>query len=294
MEIKYKHKNKYIININMEFNSNNNKELIWNLLQESNIFQGIDDKQFPIIQSILENTINNIDSRPDRSNNLMTKNKMAMEEIILKINNEKSKPVKSSKVQMIYTSEDLSKQREDNFNNQLKQQQENLNTYINPKTPEEPKFKDDGDKPIGGDMDRLIAERMASRERELDIPQISKEAEEWINNLNEVKPLPEIPIDSDKKVTFDLQSQEDIPIQETIFNNDTNFSKNESSNIKLEVNDIFSKLKKKTLPIRVDNDDDTERKWNIEELINKKEFEILLENQEKIIEFCKSIIEKLN
>ena len=38
----------------MEFNSNNNKELIWNLLQESNIFQGIDDKQFPIIQSILE------------------------------------------------------------------------------------------------------------------------------------------------------------------------------------------------------------------------------------------------
>ena len=128
MEIKYKHKNKYIININMEFNSNNNKELIWNLLQESNIFQGIDDKQFPIIQSILENTINNIDSRPDRSNNLMTKNKMAMEEIILKINNEKSKPVKSSKVQMIYTSEDLSKQREDNFNNQLKQQQEHLNT----------------------------------------------------------------------------------------------------------------------------------------------------------------------
>jgi hypothetical protein len=292
MEIKYKYKNRYIISI-MEFNSNNNKGLIWGLLQESNIFQGIDDKQFPKIKAILEDTINNIEATQS-TNDLMTKNKMAMEELIFKINTEKNRKVKSSKVQMIYTSEDLSKQREDNFNNQLKQQQENLNTYINPKTPEEPKFKDDGDKPIGGDMDRLIAERMASRERELDIPQISKEAEEWINNSNEVKPLPEIPIDSDKKVTFDLQSQEDIPIQETIFNNDTNFSKNESSNIKLEVNDIFSKLKKKTLPIRVDNDDDTERKWNIEELINKKEFEILLENQEKIIEFCKSIIEKLN
>ena len=292
MEIKYKYKNRYIISI-MEFNSNDNKGLIWGLLQESNIFQGIDDKQFPKIQGILEETINYIETSKPNSD-LMTKNKMAMEELIYKINTEKNKPVKTSKVQMIYTSDDLSKQREDNFNNKLKQQQDNLNTYINPKTPEEPKFKDDGDKPIGGDMDRLIAERMASRERELDIPQISKEAEEWINNSNEVKPLPEIPIDSDKKVTFDLQSQEDIPIQETIFNNDTNFSKNESSNIKLEVNDIFSKLKKKTLPIRVDNDDDTERKWNIEELINKKEFEILLENQEKIIEFCKSIIEKLN
>ena len=277
----------------MEFNSNNNKGLIWGLLQESNIFQGIDDKQFPKIQAILEDTINNIEATQS-SYDLMAKNKMAMEELIFKINTEKNKPVKSSKVQMIYTSDDLSKERKDNFNNKLKQQQDNLNTYINPKVPEEPKFKDDGDKPIGDDMDRLIAERMANRERELDIPQISKEAEEWINNSKEVKPLPEIPIDSDKKVTFNLQSQEKMPVQETIFNSDTNLSENDTSNIKLEVNDIFSKLKRKTLPIRVDNDDNTDKRWNIEELINKKEFEILLENQEKIIEFCKSIIEKLN
>jgi hypothetical protein len=277
----------------MEFNSNNNKGLIWGLLQESNIFQGIDDKQFPKIQAILEDTINNIEATQS-SYDLMAKNKMAMAELIFKINTEKNKPVKSSKVQMIYTSDDLSKERKDNFNNKLKQQQDNLNTYINPKVPEEPKFKDDGDKPIGDDMDRLIAERMANRERELDVPQISKEAEEWINNSKEVKPLPEIPIDSDKKVTFDLQSQEKMPVQETIFNNDTNLLENDNSNIKLEVNDIFSKLKRKTLPIRVDNDDNTDKRWNIEELINKKEFELLLENQEKIIGFCKSIIEKLN
>jgi hypothetical protein len=277
----------------MEFNSNNNKGLIWGLLQESNIFQGIDDKQFPKIQAILEDTINNIEATQS-SYDLMAKNKMAMEELIFKINTEKNKPVKSSKVQMIYTSDDLSKERKDNFNNKLKQQQDNLNTYINPKVPEEPKFKDDGDKPIGDDMDRLIAERMANRERELDVPQISKEAEEWINNSKEVKPLPEIPIDSDKKVTFNLQSQEKMPVQETIFNNDTNLLENDNSNIKLEVNDIFSKLKRKTLPIRVDNDDNTDKRWNIEELINKKEFELLLENQEKIIGFCKSIIEKLN
>jgi len=291
MEIKYKYKNRYIISI-MEFNSNDNKGLIWGLLQESNIFQGIDDKQFPKIQGILEETINYIETSKPNSD-LMTKNKMAMEELIYKINTEKNKPVKTSKVQMIYTSDDLSKQREDNFNNELKQQQDNLNTYINPKVPEEPKFKDDGDKPIGDDMDRLIAERMANRERELDIPQISKEAEEWINNSKEVKPLPEIPIDSDKKVTFDLQSQEDVPIQETILNQSIQSSVESASTsniIKLEVNDIFSKLKRKTREKMI-----TEEKNNyVEELINKKEFEILLENQEKIIEFCKSIIEKLN
>ena len=94
-------------------------------------------------------------------------------------------------------------------------------------------------------------------------------------------------------MTFDLEpEQENNSILESY--NNMNLSENDNSNIKSEVNDIFSKLKKKTLPIRLDNDDDTERKWNIEELINKKEFEILLENQEKIIEFFKSIIEKLN
>jgi len=291
MEIKYKYKNRYIISI-MEFNSNDNKGLIWGLLQESNIFQGIDDKQFSKIQGILEETINYIETSKPTSD-LMTKNKMAMEELIYKINTEKNKPVKTSKVQMIYTSDDLSKQREDNFNNKLKQQQDNLNTYINPKVPEEPKFKDDGDKPIGDDMDRLIAERMANRERELDIPQISKEAEEWINNSKEVKPIPEIPIDPDKKVTFNLQSQEDVPIQETILNQSIKSSVESASTsniIKLEVNDIFSKLKRKTREKMI-----TEEKNNyVEELINKKEFEMMLENQEKIIEFCKSIIEKLN
>jgi len=248
MEIKYKYKNRYIISI-MEFNSNDNKGLIWGLLQESNIFQGIDDKQFSKIQGILEETINYIETSKPTSD-LMTKNKMAMEELIYKINTEKNKPVKTSKVQMIYTSDDLSKQREDNFNNKLKQQQDNLNTYINPKVPEEPKFKDDGDKPIGDDMDRLI-------------------------------------------VTFNLQSQEDVPIQETILNQSIKSSVESASTsniIKLEVNDIFSKLKRKTREKMI-----TEEKNNyVEELINKKEFEILLENQEKIIEFCKSIIEKLN
>jgi len=288
MEIKYKYK--YIININMDFNTNNNKGMIWSLLQDSNIFQGINDKQFPRIKAILEDTINNIESSQP-NNDLMTKNKMAMEEIIFKINNEKNKPTKSSKVQMIYTSDDLSKQREDNFNNKLKEQQDSLNTYINPKIPEEPKFKDDGDKPIGDDMDRLIAERMASRERELDIPQISKEGEEWLNNSNKVNPLPKIPIDSDKRVTFDLQSSSEknnIVIESRY--NDMNSSENENSNIKLEVNSIFSKLKRKTQETMVTS----EQNNYVEELINKKEFEILRENQEKIMGFCKTILEKLN
>jgi len=55
---------------------------------------------------------------------------------------------------------------------------------INPTKPKEINFndniKDDEDRPIGNDMDRLIAERMASRERELEIPQVSEEAKKMV------------------------------------------------------------------------------------------------------------------
>ena len=41
------------------FTSSENKGMIWSLLQESNIFVGIENDKFTNIQSIFENTIKN-------------------------------------------------------------------------------------------------------------------------------------------------------------------------------------------------------------------------------------------
>ena len=94
MEIKYKY-NFIIITIVMEFNSNNNKALIWGLLQESNIFKGIDNKKYNKVQELLEESINNVDKKYSNFK-LIEKNKIVIEDVILKINKEKSIKISKS------------------------------------------------------------------------------------------------------------------------------------------------------------------------------------------------------
>lgn len=72
----------------MEYTSNDNKALLWGILQESNIFDGIRNSEFGKIKHIFEKTIYNINlNNPNES--LIGKNKTTIEEMIDKIGNEK-------------------------------------------------------------------------------------------------------------------------------------------------------------------------------------------------------------
>ena len=74
----------------------------------------------------------------------------------------------------------MKNEQSDKLNNAYNEQKTNLDMMINPKKPKDINFTDKPDSnidtPIGDDMDRLIAERMKTREKELDIPNISEEA----------------------------------------------------------------------------------------------------------------------
>jgi hypothetical protein len=271
----------------MEFISNNNKGLIWGLLQESNIFDGIENENFARIQTIFEDTISNV-HRSNINLSLLEKNKLTMNTLIKKINDEKSKPKKS--IQMVYRAEDIQNKREQEFNVKLKEQQDNLNKMINPTKPKAMSFSDDTsneDKPIGDDMDRLIAERLATRERELEIPQITKETEQWLNNNREVK----LKIEN-KTVSFN-ESVTNIPkpVDRNIELVVDNMTENRVSNItvtenKVE-NSIFNKLKRKqdvsTVPIQTQS-----AGLNIEQ-----EIHALRENQNKLMDMCTQILDIL-
>ena len=267
----------------MEFISNNNKGLIWGLLQESNIFDGIENENFARIQTLFEDTISNV-HRINTNLSLLEKNKLTMNTLIKKINDEKSKPKKS--IQMVYRAEDIHNKREQEFNVKLKEQQDNLNKMINPAKPKAMSFSDEtinDDKPIGDDMDRLIAERLATRERELEIPQITKETEQWLNNNREVK----LKIEN-KSVSFN-ESVTNIPKPvdredrgdrhrniELVVDNITENRVNNMAENKVE-NSIFNKLKRKQdvqpMPVQVQSQSTG---LNIEQ-----ELHALRENQNK-------------
>jgi len=271
-----------------DYISNNNKGMLWGILQENNIFANINNDKFNNIQSIFENTIQNIyNANRNVPLSLIEINKITIETLIPEINKEKNKQSVPPNIQMIYKSEDLQKQRESNFNLKLKEQQDSLNTLINPKKPQEPNFNDvnaNEDRPIGGEMDKLIAERLASRERELEVPKMSKEAENWVNNSQNIK-LETV----EKKVSFN-----DKHIINNNNNNENN-NENKDESPKQALSNLLNKLKKKELKDNKEDSIQDNKENNIQDSIFKIEESInrLRENQEKLMDICTIILNEI-
>ena len=264
----------------MAYTSNDNKGLLWGILQESNIFDGINNNDFDKIKNIFEDTIYIINLNRS-SESLIDKNKTTIEEMIDKINKQK-KFTETSKIKVVYKAEDIKQDRLNEFNTKLQKYQEENSSFGKAIRPEEMKFNDKNDnedKPIGDEMDRLISERLASRERELEILPVSNDAENWINNGRDNSP-------NVKKVSFKEEPEV------------------ENKNKTADVSNILNILKRKT-QVMESNDDKTESSElsisrNIEqpilntgkhdESIILTEIESLKNQQYQIIDMCSKII----
>ena len=261
----------------MEYLSDRNKEMLWGLLQENNIFSGIPSENFQKIKSIFDNTMYEINRRGDK--NLMEKNKMTVEDLIIKMKLEKntnSNTMSKSKIQVVYKSSDLKEERNQQFNTKLEEQQTELNTLLNPKKPSSINFADSSDnedKPIGNDMDRLIAERMATRERELDVPILTEDGEKWLSNNNSNKIVKGVDLDEEeKRVSFKKNISEDI----TEYNINTDIETNTNVKLTPNITDLFKKIKRKSTI-------DTDISTNTDNFSIKDEIELLIKKQDSLI-----------
>ena len=268
----------------MEYTSNDNKGLLWGILQESNIFDGINNNDFDKIKHIFENTIYNV-SLNNQNESLIDKNKVTIEEMIGKINKEKEGKneyrehnlSESSKIKVVYKAEDLKQERLSEFNTKLQKYQDENGTLGKINKPDEISFIDKNDmedKPIGDEMDRLISERLANRERELELLPVSNDAENWINNGRDSSP-------ATKKVSFQEETTQVNNTSETT-----------------QVNNILNILKRKS-HITIPNKDDTNPEQSIVSISNDNEVEqnivlkeiVFLKNQQvQILEMCSKII----
>tara|TARA_Y100001970_G_C14246331_1_gene868535 strand:+ start:2506 stop:3288 length:783 start_codon:yes stop_codon:yes gene_type:complete len=219
------------------YNTQDNKELLWNLMQENQLFNGLNENQY----NKVINTFESIVLRKSSQNQFVSVtefNKDVITNMITELNR-----LKSKKLEMIYSSEDRMNQRQNEFDNSFKQKEQEMHSLLQPKTPENINFQDDNtDKPIGENMDRMLADMIASREQTLEfLPTNKKEAEEWINkdsqsnnnqsnnnqsNNNQRKN------DNDKKVTFQVLEE------------NSNENNNEIQNDNNPLNSFIKKLKK--------------------------------------------------
>ena len=234
----------------MSFLDKENKGLLWNFLQENDMFNGIPNDKFSDINKNFESILSNVNTEYNNTG-VLEKNKIAISMSIDMIDKVK-KEQNNSKLKVIYKSNDMKNEQSDKLNIAYNEQKTNLDMMINPKKPKDINFTDkpdsDIDTPIGDDMDRLIAERMKTREKELDIPNRSEEAKQWVNynnNLENTHDAKEINEDKqEKKVSFELLDKPSI-FEKFKKNPDKTFIKNEvleDINIKKELAKLKSSI----------------------------------------------------
>ena len=182
-----------------EFTSNKNKGLLWNLLLNNGAFNNLADNDLPMIQNDFERLV---DSLSKENIDLIKLNKLFMQQMIQKINSYRQQLKIYEPVKEIYTNQDIRNKKLDEFNENVQKAQDDFNSVIKLKTPEEISFSDktELDKPINN-MDELIEKTIA--ERNLDVKLVeepNEKAQKWLNMQEEPK---KVTIQEDKNEVFD-------------------------------------------------------------------------------------------
>lgn len=161
------------------FTGQENKRVLWAILYEGGVFNHIDAGQLDKVKRIFEEQVAYINTT--NSGTVMEMNKAAMRAIVNKLEPLKTR---AEEIPRPASQERMKEQRALEFDSSLKNRQDEFTELINAAKPQRIDFSDGSeDKPIGSEMDRLLAEATARRERELSMvvsSQDVKAGEEWI------------------------------------------------------------------------------------------------------------------
>jgi hypothetical protein len=180
----------------MDIASIENKRLMWSILMEEEVFNGIREEHTPQIITIFETAINTVKNmRVDNNmNNIATLNKEVIRKVIPEIAKYKSStmnPTTTDDAAAVtngkYKSADMHEARIRDITSKLKIHEDDMNSFLILKKPAEINFADskaDDDRPIGEEMDQLIQAALASRARELEVLQVSVADKKTVSFLN--------------------------------------------------------------------------------------------------------------
>ena len=213
-------------------NTNQNKEMLWELLRDNNAFQGLTNTQYNNVITIFNTTLNQTTTA---NKPLMELNKEFISSMLQQLNSIKSNTlqdnVKNNIVDpKVLTHEEIQKQKRSEFENNLEKRQNEFTKYMKIHVPDTIDFGDNiKEEPISN-VDSLIHEKM--KERSYDI--FDKQEEKTLNengttntSKKEIKNMSKEIISSNKEEilidvksnTYDnnnIQKEENIIIQNLI------------------------------------------------------------------------------
>lgn len=297
-----------------KFKSNHNKGIIWALLNDHNVFNGIDNKYVNSIKTEFDTKIDNISNTILNTDNLVILNKKVISEMInemtkYKTSNIQRQPSRQEQLDVIpITSADAQIQKQTLFQKSLETKQTEFDTLINKPKPNTIDFADNNgqDKPNSSEMERKLAETIAWREKQLNVVLDTQnksetsinEANKWINRDNA----------SSSENNLILKIDKNTPVDINVINLDNKFKKKVSFPDTKEsepIADKFLSLLKKKDSQHIDHnnsynvinsynldEDMIFMKTQLKELIDKQN--ILLKNQNIILENQTVILKIIN
>ena len=270
---------------NPEFNSNLNKEIIWNLLIEYGAFKYIDNKFFNVFKQNFENTVLKYSLSSDP---ILELNKRVLQDILKEAANYKT----TRNPETLISAADVSASRQAAFQKGLQTKQNEFTQMINKSVPNKIDFSDPlptlDEEP--SEMDKKLAEVIARREQQMNmvlatqqppasVPVVvtSKDRFDAPNNRNlkigaELGQLDVVNLKSsnNKSIATKKVSFIDLP--------DTSFSVDESYNM----SDAFlSQLKKKEILVEEVSPSSRESIFELIKNIDKKQD--IINNKQDII-----------
>ena len=154
---------------------------------ESGVFHDIPGTQVPRVKAILDAEISALEGRPG---SVLDKNKAVMSNVVSKLEPLRSRQAEQppsapqSAPRSAITADEISQQRQSTFTRNLEERQKEFTSLLTTKTPDAPEFSDaNADKPIGSEMDQIVAEAMARRARDIEqviTGQDRTAAEKWL------------------------------------------------------------------------------------------------------------------
>jgi len=268
-------------------NTNENKEMLWELLRDNQAFKGLTNTQYNNVITIFNTTLNQTTTA---NKPLMELNKEFISSMLQQLNSIKSNTlqdnVKNNIVDpKVLTHQEIQKQKRSEFENNLEKRQGEFTKYMKIHVPDAIDFGDNiKEEPISN-VDSLIHEKM--KERSYDI--FDKQEEKTLNengttntSKKEIKNIDSEQLVNDVSKDIDIFKKEEILIDVKSNSDDNN--NNNNNNIQKEENIIIQNLIKR---IEVLEETQQEMKAHMNEIQEK-----MLENIDAIQEQKIQVVEK--
>ncbi len=164
--------------------------MVWKLLCDDGIFNNIPANKAAQVKDAFDQKFETLARQITSVDNLVNLDKRIITEMINDVNKYKQ----TSEMTLTYSAAEIAQSRQKVFQDELQNKKKEFDALNSTPVPEKIDFSDNLDTPMGSEMDKILAEQIAMREKQLNMvlkTQDKEAANKWIQNPGDANDLKE-------------------------------------------------------------------------------------------------------